>query len=59
MKTYLFTWESKGNMGIKPMKVVRAESLTDAQNQFWNWLKTKPIFEHLWHLEFQVHEVED
>jgi hypothetical protein len=57
MKTYLVTYESKSNL-FKGRLCIPASSLPDAQEKFWDWLKRKEVFNHLWKLEFDIEEIE-
>jgi hypothetical protein len=58
MKAYIVTWSSKGNVSDHKSKLIKAISLAEAQNKFWEYLQRKPMFTHLWNLTFQFEEVE-
>lgn len=57
MRTFQFAWDSPGNIE-KGTVIVRAESISEAQDKFFAWLKTKPMYQHMWKLNFVATEVE-
>jgi hypothetical protein len=58
MKTYQVIWESPGN-AEHGIVVVRAEGLVAAQNKFLAWLRQRPVYQHMWRLEFAFIEVQE
>lgn len=57
MKTFIVDWESPGN-GDHGTVVVHAASITEAQDKFWAWLRAKPLYQHMWKLNFSIEESE-
>lgn len=57
MRTFQFEWESPGNIE-KGSVIVQAENISGAQDKFFAWLKTKPVYQHMWKLSFVAKEVE-
>lgn len=58
MKTFLATYKSRGNLEQGSV-CVRAESITDAQDKFFIWIKTNCLYQHMWHLNVEFQEIED
>lgn len=58
MKTYIVQYTSDKNI-FKGKKVIHAFELTEAQTKFLDWLKTQPVYSHLWKLEFAFEEVQE
>ena len=57
MNTYEVTWTSEGNIE-KGTVVVRADNLVETQDKFLDWLKKKPLYQHMWQLSFAVKEID-
>ena len=57
MRTFQFEWESLGNIAQGTV-IVRAENIAEAQDKFFAWLKTKPLYQHMWRLSLIATEVE-
>ena len=57
MKAYIVYWSSAGNIE-KGTVVLTAESIKEAQDKFWNWLREQPIYQHMWRLTFSIEEGE-
>jgi hypothetical protein len=57
VKGYIFDWSSPGNLDQGTI-CIPAESLTKAQDKFFDWLKKQPIYSHLWKLTFVCTQVE-
>lgn len=58
MRTFQVTWCSAGNIE-KGTVVVLATSIGAAQDKFLDWLKKKPIYQHMWNLSFSFTEIDD
>lgn len=58
MRTFGFKYESKGNLESGTV-VVRAESLVEAQDKFFDWLRKSPLYKHMWNLSVQCTEYDD
>lgn len=57
MKTFIVDWESPGN-GEHGTVAVQADNIAQAQDRFWDWLRAKPIYQHMWKLNFSIEEGE-
>jgi hypothetical protein len=57
MKAYIVDWSSSGNIA-KGTVVVTANSISEAQDTFWAWLREKPVYQHMWNLTFSIEEGE-
>lgn len=53
MKVYIVEYESPNNI-FKGYSVIQAESLTEAQDKFFTWLKEQPTYQHMWQLSFKI-----
>jgi 2-hydroxychromene-2-carboxylate isomerase len=58
MKTYHVKWSSPKNYPTNTDVIVRAVNLVDAQDKFFAWLKTHPVYQHMWNLNMEITEVE-
>jgi hypothetical protein len=56
MRAFLFDYESAGNIE-SGMVVVNAEDLVEAQDKFFAWLRTQPLYSHMWNLAVVAKEV--
>ena len=57
MKAYIVDWSSAGNVD-KGTVVVTANSISEAQDKFWEWLKKRPVYQHMWILTFAIKDGE-
>ena len=57
MKAYIVDWSSAGNAD-KGTVVVTANSISEAQDKFWEWLKKRPVYQHMWILTFSIKDGE-
>ena len=57
MRIFEVQWSSVGNLD-KGTVVVKANTVAEAQNKFWQWLQQRPVFEHMWNLTFQFSEID-
>ena len=57
MNTYKVTWFSEKNID-RGTVIVRASCLTDAQDKCIDWIKKRPLYQHMWHLSFSLEEVD-
>jgi hypothetical protein len=57
MKAYIVDWSSLGNID-KGTVVIIAKSIPEAQDKFWDWLREKPVYQHMWNLTFSIEEGE-
>lgn len=58
MKTFIVNYKSEKNL-FKGKKVIQAFELIEAQNKFLDWLKTQPVYSHLWQLNFEFEEIQE
>jgi hypothetical protein len=58
MKTFIVQYKSDKNL-FKGKRVIQAYELTEAQNKFLNWLKTQPVYSHMWQLNFELEEIQE
>lgn len=56
MKVFLVDWSSEGN-GESGTIALHANSISEAQDKFWEWLTKQPIYKHLWRLSFSIEEI--
>lgn len=56
--TYLFTYFSKGNLSNRLKVSVQADSLVEAQDKFFNYLKGTDLYSHMQHLEVTCEKIE-
>lgn len=56
MKTFLFEYESEGNLEKGPV-VIKGENIGDAQDKFVEYLKKIGLWRHMWRLNFEAKEV--
>ena len=59
MKTFLAKYESSCNTGGIKSVVLLADNIKEAQNNFFDWLKTLPLYEHMWELKVSFTEVDN
>lgn len=57
VKAYIVDWSSEGNIQ-SGTSVIQAESIVEAQDKFWEWLRKQPIYGHMWRLSFTIEESE-
>jgi hypothetical protein len=57
MTAYIVDWSSSGNIE-KGTVVVTANSISEAQDTFWAWLREHPVYQHMWNLTFSIEEGE-
>lgn len=55
MKAYIVDWFSAGNLD-KGTIVVTANTISEAQDKFLEWLKKQPVYQHMWSLTFSIKE---
>jgi accessory colonization factor AcfC len=53
MNVYIVEYDSPQNV-FRGFVVIRADDLTTAQDKFFQWLKTKDSYSHLWQLSFKI-----
>jgi hypothetical protein len=53
MTAYIVDWSSSGNIE-KGTVVVTANSISEAQDKFWDWLREQPVYQHMWNLTFSI-----
>lgn len=56
MRNFIITYNSQNNM-FKGHIHVRANTLSDAQDKFLQWLREQPVYTHLWQLTFVFEEL--
>ena len=57
MKAYIVDWSSSRNID-KGTVVVTANSIAEAQDKFLEWLRERPVYQHMWSLTFSIEEGE-
>lgn len=57
MKAYIVDWSSSRNVD-KGTVVVTANTISEAQDKFWEWLKKRPVYQHMWILTFSIKDGE-
>ena len=57
MKVFIATYESTGNLE-KGRICLEGRSIVDAQDKFFEWLRTQPLYQHMWQLSVQFEEIE-
>lgn len=55
MKAYIVDWHSARNVDEGTV-VVTANTISEAQDKFLEWLKEQPVYQHMWRLEFSIKE---
>ena len=53
---YVFKYESVGNVFTGEL-AISANSLVEAQDSFFTWIKRQPVYQHMWNLHFQIREI--
>lgn len=56
-KVYVAKYSSEGNIE-KGEVVIKASNISDAQDEFFFWLKSRPLYQHMWRLNVEFREVE-
>ena len=56
--TYLFTYFSKGNLSERSKVAIKADTLSAAQDKFFDYLKNSDLYSHMWHLEVTCEKIE-
>jgi hypothetical protein len=57
MTAYIVDWSSSRNID-KGKVVVTAKSIAEAQDKFLDWLRERPVYQHMWSLTFSIEEGE-
>jgi hypothetical protein len=57
-KVYVAKYSIKGNLEEGEV-VIKASTISEAQDKFFVWLKNRPIYQHMWGLNVGFREVED
>jgi uncharacterized protein YegJ (DUF2314 family) len=52
---YLATATSKGNIWTGKV-IIQANTLVEAQDKFFAWLKEQSVYSHMWNLEVSIEE---
>jgi hypothetical protein len=58
MKYYLVEFSSPCNAEQNREITVRANSIVEAQDKFFAWLKGTNLYQHMWELNMAIREVE-
>lgn len=58
MKTYRIQWSSPRNIVKNDEVIVRAETLVQAQDKFFEWLRRQPVYRHMWAMSMEMVEVD-
>lgn len=54
---YLATATSKGNIWTGKI-IIQADTLVEAQDKFFAWLKGQSVYSHMWNLEVTIEETQ-
>ena len=57
-KRYLAIATSPGNVWARRV-VIEAKNVVEAQDKFFAWLKTEPVYTHMWRLDMQLELLDD
>lgn len=57
MKNYVVTYNSEDNINDQKPLHIQAKSLVEAQNRFFEYLKTTDLYKHMWQLSVQFEEI--
>jgi hypothetical protein len=57
MKNFVVTYESPRNL-FKGKKLIQAESISDAQTIFFEWVKEQSTYQHMWSLNFDFEVIQ-
>lgn len=58
MKHYIAKYESKGNHLEHTEVFIKAETLVEAQDKFFLYLKNTPLYSHMWRLNLEIREIQ-
>lgn len=58
MKTYRVQWSSPRNVVSNAEVIVRAETMVQAQDKFFEWLRRQPVYQHMWAMSMEMTEVD-
>lgn len=56
--TYLFTYFSKGNLTSRSKVAVQANTLVEAQDLFFEYLKGTTLYPNMWNIEVTCEKIE-
>jgi plasmid rolling circle replication initiator protein Rep len=56
MRHFIVSYNSQNNV-FKGHLHVKANTISEAQDKFLDWLRQQPTYTHLWHLSFGFEEV--
>ena len=57
MKNFIVKGESENNLFEFELHI-QAESLSEAQDKFFAWVRQQPVYSHMWRLQFEFRRVE-
>jgi len=57
-RVYVAKYSSEGNIE-KGEVVIGAGNISEAQDEFFVWLKDKSLYQHMWKLNVEFREVEE
>lgn len=57
MKYFVANYSSLGNTGGATVWI-KAKNIAEAQDRFFDYLKTTPLYQHMWRLNLEIEEVE-
>lgn len=58
MRNFIVSYHSSSNV-FKGHIHVKAVTVSDAQDKFFNWVRQQPTYPHLWDLTFSMQEIVD
>jgi hypothetical protein len=58
-KSYIATYYSDGNLGGMKEIHIAASSISEAQDKFFTYLKSLPLYRHMWHLDVRLRQLEE
>ena len=56
MRNFIVKYNSHNNM-FKGVLHVKANTISEAQDKFFDWLREQPTYAHLWQLSFEFVEI--
>lgn len=57
-KVYVAKYRSASNLEEGEV-VIEAANISEAQDKFFFWLKSRPLYQHMWRLNVEFREVEE
>lgn len=58
VKHFVVMYSSAGNTEVGKKVYIKANTLAETQDQFFEYLKKTPLYSHMWNLSMSVEEIE-